>query len=87
MATKRLEERRLVGALLRRIRLASGLRQQDIAARLHVPQSFVGKYESGERYLGVMELRAICRALGVSLASFVEMLEAQIDDDDAQPGA
>jgi transcriptional regulator with XRE-family HTH domain len=39
------------------------------------PQSFVSKYESGERRLDVLELRQVCAVVGVSLADFVRRLE------------
>jgi transcriptional regulator with XRE-family HTH domain len=78
MATARHEERQLVGELLRAARVEAGLRQQDVAESLGSPQSFVSKYESGERYLSLMEARAICLALGISLGSFVERLEARL---------
>ena len=78
MATGRFEERRLVGELLRQLRVESGLRQQEVAERLGKPQSFVSKFESGERYLGVMELRGVCLALGVPLIDFVRRLEDRL---------
>jgi len=62
-------------ALLRRLRIDAGLRQADLARKLRQPQSFVSKYESGERRIDVLELREICRVLGVSLAEFVRRLE------------
>lgn len=62
-------------ALLRRMRLDAGLRQADLARKLRQPQSFVSKYESGERRIDVLELREICRALGMSLTEFVRRLE------------
>jgi transcriptional regulator with XRE-family HTH domain len=43
----------------------SGLTQQELAERLHRHQSFVAKYEGGERRLEVIEFVQICRALGV----------------------
>ncbi len=61
--------------LLRELRTEAGLRQSDLAKRLGQPQSFISKYESGERRLDVLELREICRALGISLKDFVERLE------------
>ena len=61
--------------LLRKIRLDAGLTQADLAARLGQPQSFVSKYESGERRLDVLELRAVCRIAGVSLGEFARKLE------------
>lgn len=66
--------------LLREIRLRAGLRQTDVAGRLNLPQSFISKYESGERRLDIFELRLVCRALGLSLSDFVGMLEERIKD-------
>jgi len=57
--------------ILRELRLDAQLRQIDLAKILRQPQSFVSKYESGERRLDFLELRDVCRALGVSLADFV----------------
>ncbi|MBI2955619.1 MAG: helix-turn-helix transcriptional regulator [Chloroflexi bacterium] len=57
--------------LLREVRQRADLRQQDLASRISEPQSFVSKYESGERRLDVLELRQICAALGVPLAEFL----------------
>lgn len=63
-------------ALLKSIRTGAGLTQADMARKLGQPQSFVSKYESGERRLDVLELRQVCRAGGISLAEFVRRLEA-----------
>ena len=57
--------------LLREIREEAGLRQTDIATRLTQPQSFVSKYESGERRLDLLELEKVCKACRVDLADFV----------------
>ena len=65
-------------ALLRDIRTEAGLRQVDLAQRLGQPQSFVSKYESGERRLDVLELRRICGLLGLSLQEFIRQLEERI---------
>ncbi|HAM44821.1 MAG TPA: transcriptional regulator [Propionibacteriaceae bacterium] len=59
-------------ALLRNIRLEATLRQVDLAARLGQPQSFVSKYESGERNLDIIELYDICEALGINLTQFIQ---------------
>jgi transcriptional regulator with XRE-family HTH domain len=71
------EQKRLL-ELLRQIRLDAGLRQVDLAERLGQPQSFVSKYESGERRLDLLELRQICEAVGISLLKFVKMFEKEI---------
>ena len=61
-------------ALLRQLRLDAGLTQVQVAERLNVPQSFVSKYESGERRLDVMELRHVAEALDSSLSAVVQFL-------------
>ena len=45
-------------------RKAAGLTQHALARRLKRPQSFVAKYEGGERRVDVVEFIAIARALG-----------------------
>ena len=45
-------------------RKAAGLTQHALARRLKKPQSFVAKYEGGERRVDVVEFIAIARALG-----------------------
>lgn len=64
--------------LLRGLRIDAGLRQKDLAQRLGQPQSFVSKYESGERRLDLLELRQICQAVGISLEEFVRRFEESI---------
>ena len=44
------------------VRKAAGLTQHALARRLKKPQSFVAKYEGGERRLDVVEFIAIARA-------------------------
>jgi transcriptional regulator with XRE-family HTH domain len=63
--------------LLREIRTETGLTQVQVAARLDEPQSFVSKYESGERRLDVVELRLVAEALGTTLAKVVSKLEEE----------
>jgi ribosome-binding protein aMBF1 (putative translation factor) len=41
----------------------AGVRQQALAKKLSEPQSFVAKYEGGERRLDVVEFIAIAEAL------------------------
>ena len=60
--------------LLRELRLAAGLTQVQVAARPAVPQSFVSKYESGERRLDVIELRYVAEAIDSTLDAVVARL-------------
>lgn len=64
--------------LLRQVRQDAGLTQAALASKLGRPQSFVSKYESGERRLDVLELRTVCHALDMPLVSFVEHLEGEL---------
>lgn len=61
--------------LLRTVRREAGLSQVDLSLRLGRPQSFVSKYESGERRLDILELHEVCRAVGIPLAEFVRRFE------------
>ena len=45
-------------------RKSAGLTQHVLALRLKKPQSFVAKYEGGERRIDVVEFVTIVRALG-----------------------
>jgi transcriptional regulator with XRE-family HTH domain len=47
-------------------RIDSKLTQQQLATRLRRHQSFVAKYEGGERRLEVIEFVQICRTIGVA---------------------
>jgi transcriptional regulator with XRE-family HTH domain len=61
--------------VLREVRQARGVTQADLAARLGETQSWVSKCERGEHRLDIVELRTICRALGVSLVEVAQRLE------------
>lgn len=63
-------------SLLRQAREEAGLRQTDVAERLDRPQSFVSKYESGERRLDLLELEQVCEACEMSLEQFVRRYQA-----------
>lgn len=54
-------------SLLRELRVQAGIRQVDMARALGKPQAFVSYYESGARRLDLLELREVCKILGVSL--------------------
>lgn len=71
------EKQERLRRLLRTIRTEKGLRQVDLAERLGQPQSFVSKYESGERRLDFVEVVQVCEALGISLADFVRRFEGE----------
>jgi len=69
------EEYQRLCAVLRSLRREAGLTQIQVAAALDVPQSFVSKYESGERRLDVVELGHVAQALGVTVRDVLKRLE------------
>jgi transcriptional regulator with XRE-family HTH domain len=60
---------------LRSLRSDSRLTQAELAAHLGKGQSFVSKYEGGQRRLDLIELRQIAGALGTSLTKLVAQFE------------
>ncbi|MGY6250487.1 helix-turn-helix domain-containing protein [Bosea thiooxidans] len=56
------DHRRLCELLIA-ARRSAGLTQEVVARRLDKPQSFVAKYENGERRIDVIELIRIAKAL------------------------
>lgn len=67
---------------LRTMRIEAGLRQQDLADRIGMPQSFVSKCESGERRVDLVELLALCSACGADVVDFVSDFLADLDSKD-----
>ena len=64
---------RLLSLLLSR-REAAGLTQVELAAALNRPQSFVSKYERGERRLDVEEFLQVATALGADPVKIIRAL-------------
>lgn len=65
----------LLQSLLVEARKASGLTQAELAEALGKPQSFVAKYENGERRIDVIEFVDITSALDVPTADFLARIE------------
>jgi transcriptional regulator with XRE-family HTH domain len=63
-------------ALLVQARTRGGLTQMDVARRLARPQSYVSKYETGERRLDVVEFLEVMHALRVNPATIISALES-----------
>jgi len=57
-----------------------GLTQAELANRLGKPQSFVSKYESGERRLDLVEFLLVCTALGVEATALFHSLINAINE-------
>lgn len=64
-------------SLLIQAREASGLTQMEVAQRLGKPQSFVSKYERGERRLDFTEFMELATILSIDVTGFVEAYRLQ----------
>jgi transcriptional regulator with XRE-family HTH domain len=62
---KSAEYARLIATLVA-LRKNADVRQQTLAKKLGRPQSFIAKYEGGERRIDVIEFVEIARALGAN---------------------
>ena len=61
--------------LLIKARKDACLTQQELADKLEKPQSFVAKYEGGERRLDVIEFKEICKKLGINASKLLDNME------------
>jgi transcriptional regulator with XRE-family HTH domain len=85
--TLRSSEQLLFLELLRRARKDAGLTQQALAEKLRRPQSFVAKYENGERRIDVIEFVALARALDVAAVTLLRrFVEAASPGKEAKSG-
>jgi transcriptional regulator with XRE-family HTH domain len=67
--------------LLRDLREKRGLTQAGVAARLDKPQSFVAKYEGGERRLSAIEFIDVVRALDLEPSAAMRQLLRTLESD------
>ena len=61
--------------LLIKCRKSAGFTQQELANLIDKPQSYVSKYESGERRLDLIEFIDIAEALKFNKHNFISELE------------
>lgn len=72
------ERRTPLQKLLISVRKEANLTQADLATGLSKPQSYISKYESGERRLDIIEIRDVCLQCGLSLPEFSSRLEQEL---------
>lgn len=66
--------------MLSRYRKEANLTQQNLAEKLNKPQSFVSKYESGERRLDLIEFLEVAEALQFDVFEFIKNLQKDISE-------
>lgn len=75
------DEQKILQNMLRDARSHAGLTQESLAGVLGKPQSFVAKYETGERMLNLIEIIFVLRSLRLSPGTFVAALDKKIGAD------
>lgn len=63
---------------LKESRVKAELSQMALAAKLDQSQSFVSKCERGETRIDVVQLRAFCKAFGITLPAFIATFEERL---------
>lgn len=72
--------RQVLRELLKELRRErAGLTQVELSQALGRPQSYVSKYETGERRLDYVEVVEICRAIGVDMSELNETYAARAE--------
>lgn len=73
------EDREKLRELLKELRTdEAGMTQAELSRALGKPQSYVSKYETGERRLDYVEVNEICKALGVGMQRFSRLYEKRV---------
>ncbi len=61
-------------------RKEADLSQVDLAKKIKRPQSFVSKYERGERRLDIVEFLEVSKAIGINPLKIIKELERGCED-------
>jgi len=77
----RLNQQKKLLVLLRGVRVEAGLTQSELASRLGTDQTFISKYESGERRLDILELREVCQVIGIDFVAFIRRLDKDLNSE------
>lgn len=68
-------------SLLKKYRNEAGLTQVQCSKALGRPQSFMSDVESGTRRLDVVQVRDLCKVLGISLTTLAIELEKMLTEE------
>jgi transcriptional regulator with XRE-family HTH domain len=74
------KEYEIFRAQLRKARKSQGLSQEELAVRLNQTQLFISRNELGDRKVDIIELRALCHAMGISFIEFVQQLDEKLNE-------
>ena len=65
-------KRQLIARLIREMRKASGLSQQELALSTDFGQSDLSRIETSERAVELQEIETLCEACGTTLNAFIK---------------
>jgi transcriptional regulator with XRE-family HTH domain len=65
----------VLGALIRKHRLASGISQEVLAEKAHLHPTFISLIENNKRAIGLDTANQIARALNLKLSDLIEQAE------------
>jgi len=65
--------------LLKTLRKESNQTQVQLAKKIKRRQTYVSKYELGERRLDLLEIYDICTACGITLAELIKRIEPELE--------
>jgi len=68
-------QRQILRKILTNIRKNKNIKQIELAKSLNKPQSFISKYENGERNLDLIEINQLCKVLKFSLIKVIKEFE------------
>lgn len=68
------DRKRLLREMLKEMRTSRGLRQLDLAIALGRSQSYIAKFESGEKTLDFVEVLEICEVLRMNPVNLIKAL-------------
>lgn len=67
-----LEDHKKIISKLKQARLASGLTQPEVAAKLNKPQSYISKSENGDRRIDITELKKMAALYKKDINFFIK---------------
>jgi transcriptional regulator with XRE-family HTH domain len=71
---------RLLIGMLKEIRKKQKVTQAEMAERIGSDQTYVSKVETMERRIDVIEVRSMCKALGIDFLRFIKDFEERLQD-------
>jgi transcriptional regulator with XRE-family HTH domain len=79
-------EHDLLLSLIKKYRKEAGLTQAECSKALERPQSFMSDVETGSRRLDIVQLRDLCKVLGIGLQDLIAEFEISLSENDSKTG-